>query len=211
MQLRRRRLHRRCLRNWRTACWGCCTQFPIWPRSDNGTNPPTLRSLPVSSSRSQTTKTFRMMPSSNNTGVTSHLNITTSSVTGITPCFFSPQRPFATSPRGPSATRAPAAQSSHTCYARREARGGDSAESARTSLSKGDSPSTLAVLEIGKESKLAAKDLAAATGNNPDHRPTNGSDCCCTLQREGSACPCSSQQPDEVGRFRTPASANLDA
>ena len=53
-----------------------------------------------------------------------------------------------------------------------EARGGDSAESARTSLSKGDSPSTLAVLEIGKESKLAAKDLAAATDNNPDHRPT---------------------------------------
>ena len=53
-----------------------------------------------------------------------------------------------------------------------EARGGDSAESARTSLSKGDSPSTLAVLGIGKESKLAAKDLAAATDNNPDHRPT---------------------------------------
>ena len=61
---------------------------------------------------------------------------------------------FTTSPPGPSATRAPAAQSSHTPYPRREARGGDSVESARTSLSKVDSPSTLAVLEIGKESKL---------------------------------------------------------
>ena len=81
--------------------------------------------------------------------------------------FFFPKDLFTTSPRGPNATRAPAAQSSHTRYARREARGGDSAESARTSLSKGDSPSTLAVLEIGKESKLAAKDLAAATDNNP--------------------------------------------
>ena len=60
----------------------------------------------------------------------------------------------------------------HRHYARREARGGDSAESARTSLSKGGSHSTLAVLEIGKESKLAAKDPAAATVNNPDHRPT---------------------------------------
>ena len=88
------------------------------------------------------------------------------------PFLFFPTDLFTTSPRRPSATRAPAAQSSHTCYARREARGGDSAESARTSLSKGHSPSTLAVLEIGKESKLAAKDLAAATDNNPDHRPT---------------------------------------
>ena len=49
----------------------------------------TLRSLPVSSSRSQTTKTFRMMPSSNKTAVTSHLNIATSSVTGIIPRSFS--------------------------------------------------------------------------------------------------------------------------
>ena len=81
------------------------------------------------------------------------------------PRFFSKDL-FTTSPRGPSARRAPAAQSSHTRYARRDARGGDSAESARTSLSKGDSPSTLAVLEIGKESELAAKDLAAATDNN---------------------------------------------
>ncbi|OLP93157.1 hypothetical protein AK812_SmicGene24960 [Symbiodinium microadriaticum] len=60
----------------------------------------------------------------------------------------------------------------HTHYARREARGGDSAESARTSLSECGSPSTVAVLENGKDCKLAEKDLAAATDINPDHRPT---------------------------------------
>ena len=43
---------------------------------------------------------------------------------------------------------------------------GEAAESARTSLSEGGS------LENGKDSKLAEKDLAAATDNNPDHRPT---------------------------------------
>ena len=90
------------------------------------------------------------------------------------PIFYFFNTPFCDHPRGPSATRGPAARCSHTHrhYARGEARGGDSAESARTSLSKGGSPPTLAVLEIGRESKLAAKDLAAATGNNPDHRPT---------------------------------------
>ena len=30
----------------------------------------------------------------------------------------------------------------------------------------------MAVLALGKESKLAAKDLVAATNNNTDHRPT---------------------------------------
>ena len=81
----------------------------------------------------------------------------------------------------------------HTHYVKREASGGDLAESGILSLSKRGLPSTLAVLEIGKASKLAAKDLVAAT-----------------LQGEGSACLCSNQQPDEVGSS-TPASGNLHA
>ena len=97
----------------------------------------------------------------------------------------------------------------HTHYARREASGGDSVESASTSLSKGGSSSTLTVLEIGKESKLAAKDLAASTANNPDHRPTKAAMVACC--RGWAVRACASQQPDEVGSFSAPASTNLDA
>ena len=43
-------------------------------------------------------------------------------------------------------------------------------ESGKTRLSSGGSPSTSAVLAIGKDIKLVATDLAAATDNNPDRR-----------------------------------------
>ena len=88
-------------------------------------------------------------------------------------------------------------------YTRREASRGDSAESARTSLGKGGSPSTLAVLEIGKESKQAAKNLAAATANNPDHRPTKAAS-------KGGAVRARPRANNRT-KLAAPASANLDA
>ena len=48
--------------------------------------------------------------------------------------------------------------------------GGGSAESARRSLRRGASPSTLAVAASGKERRLAAKDRAAAKASSADHR-----------------------------------------
>ena len=52
----------------------------------------------------------------------------------------------------------------------REVNGGASDESARTSLKRGASPSRFAVLEMGRDSKLAAKERAAAMERSPDHR-----------------------------------------
>ena len=54
----------------------------------------------------------------------------------------------------------------------REVNGGASDESARTSLKRGASPSRFAVLEMGRDSKLAAKERAAAMERSPDHRVT---------------------------------------
>ena len=122
---------------------------------------------------------------------------------------------FGDHPRGPSATRAPAARRSHTHrhYARREARGGDSAESARTSLSKGGSPSTVGGIGDWQREQAGSEEPCCSNRQQPrpSPSPNEGSDGCCTLQREGSACSCSSQQPDDAGSFSIPAFANLDA
>ena len=48
--------------------------------------------------------------------------------------------------------------------------GGGSAESARRSLRREASPSTLAVAASGKKSRLAAQDRAAAKASSADHR-----------------------------------------
>ena len=126
--------------------------------------------------------------------------------------FYALHAPFCDHPHGPIATGAPAARCSHTHthYARREARGGDSAESARTSLSECGSPSTVAVLENGKDCKLAEKDLAAATDINPDHRPTKAAIVAARCRRKAVRTRARANHRDEVSSFSTPASANLD-
>ena len=58
-------------------------------------------------------------------------------------------------------------------YGMRLAKGGCSAESAKTSLSSGVSPSTLAVPDSGSERRLAAKDCAAAMASCADQRDAN--------------------------------------
>ena len=58
-------------------------------------------------------------------------------------------------------------------HARRLAKGGGaSAESARRSLISGESPSTLAVADKGRPSKLERKARAAAHASSPDQRRT---------------------------------------
>ena len=55
-------------------------------------------------------------------------------------------------------------------HARRLACGGCAVESVRMSLRGGSSPSTLAVPVTGKESRLAAKERAAAKDRRAEHR-----------------------------------------
>ena len=101
-----------------------------------------------------------------------------------------------------------------TDNAREEARGGDSAESARMSLRFAEQGwLAINIGGIGDWQGEQAGSEGTSCGNRQQSRasPNEGGDCCCTLQREGSARSCSSQQPDEVGSFGTPASANLDA
>ena len=57
-------------------------------------------------------------------------------------------------------------------HAKRLAKGGASAESARRSLISGEFPSTLAVADKGRPSKLDKKARAAAHASSPDQRRT---------------------------------------
>ena len=106
--------------------------------------------------------------------------------------------PFCDHPRGPSATRAPAARCSHTQTLRQA--GGNR----RLAINIGG-------IRVWQGEQAGSEGPCCNNRQQPRPSPNEGSDGCCTLQREGSACSCSSQQPDEAGSFSTPASANPDA
>ena len=69
--------------------------------------------------------------------------------------------------------QAPNATAAQPVYSTRLARGAYSEESARTSLSSGESPSTLAVPDSGRERRLAAKERAAAMASSADQLDAN--------------------------------------
>ena len=75
------------------------------------------------------------------------------------------------------------------------------------SLMRGDSPSTFAVPEMGRERRLAAKERAAAKARSADQRSANAE---AHAARDGSG-PASSKQPDKQGGLAAPAPANLKA
>ena len=86
--------------------------------------------------------------------------------------FFPSHGPFCQQYHGPSAgpnQRHRASRSSHGMWL---AKGGLRAESAKMSLKRGGSPSTLAVAVSGKERRLAAKARAAAVERKEDHQQT---------------------------------------
>eukprot|EP00439_Symbiodinium_sp_Y106_P037051 s2299_g4.t1 len=74
----------------------------------------------------------------------------------------------------------------------REVSGGVSDESARTSLKRGASPSRLAVLEMGRDSRLAAKEREAAMERSPP------------CDKCGNTRSALGEQPEEVSSFGTP-------
>ena len=87
----------------------------------------------------------------------------------------------------------------------REVNGGVSDESARTSLKRGASPSRFAVLEMGRDSKLAAKERAAAMERSPDHRVTKAA----TQAARWVTAALRAKQADEGGSFGTPATTDF--
>ena len=77
-------------------------------------------------------------------------------------------------------------------------------------LSSGGSPSTSGIADWKKQE---AGSEGSCCGDWRQPRPSwyEGRHCRCAFRRDGMVCPCSGQQPDEVGSFRTPTSTNVDA
>ena len=91
----------------------------------------------------------------------------------------------------------------------REVNGGVSDESARTSLKRGASPSRFAVLEMGRDSKLAAKGACGSYGEKSRPPGDKGGNTGGALGHGGTARPRPRKQADEGGSFGTPATTDF--